>query len=291
MPEVISNELKQQIIADYLKTAGGRARLAASMTQPLRIRRDYTSVGRKTFLVEQLPDGALPIYDKDANVTAYVIGEEGQNILAIQKPRRVIFPLFEIASNPEIPLTQIKERRFDLIERSQDLAKAEIQAEEDTRVFEVMDAVATSGFDNIGATNPDIFASAPLTPADLADAFASVEQWDLRVARVFANALDYSDIRKWGRDVLDIETQATLLKTGLMATVWGAQIIVSRRVPQGYLYVTTEPEFFGRIPVRTELTVLSADDPRNRTIGFSCFENLGIGCHNPLGLCRVVLSR
>jgi hypothetical protein len=261
------------------------------MTQPLRLRRDYTSVGRKTFLVEQLPDGALPIYDKDANVTAYVIGEEGQNILAIQKPRRVTFPLFEIASNPEIPLTQVKERRFDLIERSQDLAKAEIQAEEDGRVFSILDSVAASGFDNIGASNTDIPATAPLTPSDLADAFASVEYWDLRVARVFANAKDYSDIRKWGRDVLDIESQATLLKTGLMGTVWGAQIIVSRKVPVGYIYVCAEPEFFGRIPVRTELTVLSADDPRNRTIGFSCFENLGIGCHNPLGLVRVVLSR
>ena len=86
------------------------AKLAASMTQPLRLRRDYTSVGRKTFLVEQLPDGALPIYDKDPDVTAFVVGEEGENILAITKPRRVIFPLFEIASNPEIPLTQIKER-------------------------------------------------------------------------------------------------------------------------------------------------------------------------------------
>lgn len=287
----ISNELKQQIISEYIKTAGGRAKLAASMTQPLRLRRDYTSVGRKTFLVEQLPDGALPIYDKDANVTAYVIGEEGQNILAIQKPRRVTFPLFEIASNPEIPLTQVKERRFDLIERSQDLAKAEIQAEEDQRVFSILDSVATSGFDNIGASNADIPATAPLTPSDLADAFAAVEYWDLRVARVFANAKDYSDIRKWGRDVLDIESQATLLKTGLMGTVWGAQIIVSRKVPVGYVYVCAEPEFFGRIPVRTELTVLSADDPRNRTIGFSCFENLGIGCHNPLGLVRVVLSR
>lgn len=287
----ISNELKQQIISEYIKTAGGRAKLAASMTQPLRLRRDYTSVGRKTFLVEQLPDGALPIYDKDANVTAYVIGEEGQNILAIQKPRRVTFPLFEIASNPEIPLTQVKERRFDLIERSQDLAKAEIQAEEDQRVFSILDSVATSGFDNIGASNADIPATAPLTPSDLADAFAAVEYWDLRVARVFANAKDYSDIRKWGRDVLDIESQATLLKTGLMGTVWGAQIIVSRKVPVGYIYVCAEPEFFGRIPVRTELTVLSADDPRNRTIGFSCFENLGIGCHNPLGLVRVVLSR
>jgi len=287
----ISNQVKQDIIQEYIKTAGGRVKLAASMTQPLRLRRDYTSVGRKTFLVEQLPDGALPIYDKDPGVTAYVVGEEGQNILAITKPRRVIFPLFEIASNPEIPLTQVKERRFDLIERAQDLARAEIQAEEDTRVFEVLDAVATSGFDNIGATNADIPATAPLTPADLADAFALIERHDLRVARVFTNALDYSDIRKWGRDVLDIESQATLLKTGLMASVWGAQIIVSRRVPTGYIYVCAEPEFFGRIPVRTELTVLSADDPKNRTIGFSCFENLGIGCHNPLGLTRVVLSR
>jgi hypothetical protein len=287
----VTNELKQQIIGDYIKTAAGRAKLAASMTQPLRLRRDYTSVGRKTFLVEQLPDGALPIYDKDPAVTAYVVGEEGQNILAISKPRRVIFPLFEISSNPEIPLTQIKERRYDLIERAQDLAKAEIQAEEDTRVFDVLDAVATGGFDNIAATNADIPANAPLTPADLADAFASIERHDLRVARVFANALDYSDIRKWGRDVLDIESQATLLKTGLVATVWGAQIIISRRVPAGYIYVCAEPEFFGRIPVRTELTVLSADDPKNRTIGFSCFENLGIGCHNPLGLCRVALRR
>lgn len=257
----------------------------------MRLRRDYTSVGRKTFLVEQLPDGALPIYDKDPGVTSWVIGEEGENILAITKPRRVIFPLFEIASNPEIPLTQVKERRFDLIERAQDLAKSEIQAEEDTRVFAVLDAVATSGFDNIGATNADIPATAPLTPADLADAYAAVERHDLRVARVFMNALDYSDVRKWGRDVLDIESQATLLKTGLMATCWGAQIIVSRRVPTGYIYVCAEPEFFGRIPVRTELTVLSADEPKNRTIGFSCFENLGIGCHNPLGLTRVVLSR
>jgi len=291
MPDIISNELKQQIIGEYMKTAAGRAKLAASMVQPLRLRRDYTSVGRKTFLVEQLPDGALPIYDKDPNVSAFVVGEEGQNILCITKPRRVIFPLFEIASNPEMPLTQIKERRFDLIERSQDLAKAMIQAEEDTRVFDVLDAVATNGFDNIGATNTDVPATAPLTPSDLADAFARVERHDLRVARIFANALDYSDIRKWGRDVLDIESQAALLKTGLMATVWGAQIIVSRKVPTGYMYVCAEPEFFGRIPVRTELTVLSADDPKNRTIGFSCFENLGIGCHNPLGMCRVVISR
>lgn len=293
MENQISNETKQQIISEYIKTAAGRAKLAASMVQPLRLRRDYTSVARKAFLVEQLPDGALPIYDKDPNVTAFVVGEEGENILAITKPRRVIFPIFEIASNPEIPLTQVKERRFDLIERSQDLAKAQIQAAEDARAFDVMDAVAQNGFDNLGAayTNAQVNAIAPLTPPNLIDAFSRIETHDLRVARVFMNALDFADVRKWGRDVLDIETQATLLRTGLMATVWGAQIIVTRKVVPGYVYVCAEPEFFGRIPVRTELTVLSADDPKARRIGFSVFENLGIGCHNPLAICRVKIAR
>jgi hypothetical protein len=105
------------------------------------------------------------------------------------------------------------------------------------------------------------------------------------------NARDYADLRKFGRDILDIESQATLLKTGLMATLWGAQIIVSRLVPVGTVYVTCEPEFFGRIPVRTELTVLSADDPKARTIGFSIFENLGLGAFNPRGLTRLTVTR
>ena len=288
----VNNAVKQRIISEYIKTPQGRAKLAASMTQPLRTRRDYTSVGRKTFLVEQLPDGALPIYDKDPDVTAYVVGEEGQNILAITKPRRVIFPLFEIASNPEIPLTQIKERRFDLIERSQDLARAQIQAAEDERVFAVLDSIATEGFDSIaGGTNADIPVVAPITGAVLADAYSLIERHDLRVARVFMNARDYADLRKFGRDILDIESQAALLKTGLMGTLWGAQIIVSRLVPVGTVYVTCEPEMFGRMPVRTELTVLSADDPKARTIGFSCFENIGIGAYNPRGLARLSITR
>ena len=288
----MTNAVRQQVIGEYIRTPEGRAKLAMSMQQPLRTRRDYAAVGRKTFLVEQLPDGAIPIYDKDPDVTAYVVGEEGQNILAITKPRRVIFPLFEIASNPEIPLTQIKERRFDLIERAQDLARAQIQAAEDERVFAILDSIATAGFDSLPAQmNPDIPVVAPLSGAVLADAFALIERHDLRVARVYMNARDYADLRKFGRDILDIESQATLLKTGLMATLWGAQIVTSRLVPVGTVYCTCEPEMFGRIPVRTELTVLSADDPKARTIGFSCFEDLGIGAYNPRGLTRLTITR
>lgn len=288
-----TNDQKNQIISEHIGSETGRRKLAASMQQPLRARRDYSSVGRKAFLVEQLPDGALPIYDKDPDVTAYVVGEEGENIVGIARGRRVIFPLFEIASNPEIPLSQVKERRFDLIERAQNLAKSQIQAAEDSRVFDTMDAVAVNGFDNIGpaAVNAQVNVNAPITPAAFIDAFAEIEEHDLRVARVFMNARDYADLRKWGRDILDTETQQTLLNTGLMANLHGAQIIVTRIVEPGYVYVCAEPEFLGRIPVRTELTVLSADDSKARRIGFSIFEMLGIGAFNPKAIARIKIAR
>lgn len=283
----ISNAQKQQVISKYIQSAEGRRRLAASMIQPLRVRRDYTSVLRKAFLVEDLPDGALPIYDRDPDVTAFVIGEEGHNVLNYIKPLRVMFPLFEIASNPSIPITQLKERRYDLLERSQDLGKSEIQAQEDTRGFSILDAVATDP----NAPNPDIPVAAPVTPDVLADSFADIERHDLRVARIFMNAKDYTDVRKFGRDILDVESQASLLATGLMANLWGAKIIVSRIVPVGQVYVLAEPEYVGRIPVRTELTVMSADVPQERTVGFSIFEHLGIGSHNPRALSRLIVTR
>lgn len=288
----VSTKVKEAQIGRLIWTPSGRAKIAASMIQPLRLRRDYTAVARKTFLVEELPDGALSIYDKDPDVTAYLVGEEGQSIVSIAKPRRVHAPLFELACNPEIPLTQIKERRYDLIDRCQDLGKAQIQAAEDERGFAILDAIAVSGFDTLpGGTNPDVLAIAPVSPGILADAFAEIERHDLRVARIFMNAVDYADIRKFGRDILDPQSQANLLGSGLQAALWGAQIITSRLVPAGYIYLCCEPEMFGRFPVRTELTVLSADDSKARTIGFSIFENVGMLAFNPRGETRVVVTR
>ena len=291
MSNGITTAQRDKIIADLLQTQAGRQKLAASMTQPLRTRRDYASIGRKTFLVEQLPDGALPYYDKDPDVTAFVVGEEGENIVSITKPRRIQIPLFEIASNPEIPLTQVRERRFDVIDRAQKRGMAAIQQAEDDRVFAIMDAVASNGFDSIGPVNPDIPVVAPISGQAIADAIAAIELHDLRVARIFMNARDFSDVRKFNRDILDIDSQRQLLTSGMLPSIYGASVITSRLVPQGVVYFTTDPEFFGRIPVRTELTVLSADDPKARTIGFSMFENLGIGCHNPRGLQRLVVTR
>jgi hypothetical protein len=62
-PDVNTPEGREALIMRAIMTQEGRQQLAASMIQPLRRGVDYQSVGRRTFLVEQLPDGVTPITD------------------------------------------------------------------------------------------------------------------------------------------------------------------------------------------------------------------------------------
>lgn len=47
---------KEQLIRDVISSSVGRRSLASSMIAPIRARMDYQAVGRKTFLVDQMPD-------------------------------------------------------------------------------------------------------------------------------------------------------------------------------------------------------------------------------------------
>lgn len=67
----------------------------------------------------------------------------------------------------------------------------------------------------------------------LSDGFAKIEIQDERVSHIFLNAKDYAWLRKFDRDCLEIETQAYKLKTGMMATLWGAEIVVTRECSEG----------------------------------------------------------
>lgn len=52
----------QTLIQQAIMGQEGRARLAAAMVAPLRQRLDYQSLARQTFMIEQMPEGALPTY-------------------------------------------------------------------------------------------------------------------------------------------------------------------------------------------------------------------------------------
>jgi len=263
-------------------------------------------------MVETLPDGALPIYDKEFDtqagtvslqaggsfVEAFVIGEEGGDIVRVVKPKRVTVPTFEIVSNPMISITQIKERRFDLVARSLNLAKAEVGAAEDAYVFGLFDSVAAQANTNTTVTgytdlvwNKDFAINGSIDVNSLADCFGQVQRFDISIAYLFFNPRDYTDLLKWTQQNIDRETQRKLLKTGVMGYLWGATLLQSRKVSFGTIYILADAEFLGVIPERIPLTVMSADRPDLRQIGFSIFEVLGFLIFNPSGVQRAIVTR
>lgn len=307
MANLSRTQQQTAMLGQLLKTAGGRQKLAASLGPSLRRRRDYMSIARKALMVETLPDGALPIYDKEFDINpvtvgttaggsfveAFVVGEEGGDIVRVVKPKRVTVPTFEIVSNPMIAITQIKERRFDLVARSLNLAKAEVGAREDSYIFGLFDNIAASAAGKSSTDtiyNVDIAINAPVDINSLADGFGQVQRHDISVAFVFFNPRDYTDLLKWTQQNIDRETQRKLLKTGVMGYLWGATLLQSRRVGYGSIYVLADAEFLGVIPERIPLTVMSADRPDLRQIGFSIFEDLGFLIFNPSGVQRLTVN-
>lgn len=76
----LSDREKGRLIAEMIKTPEGREVLAQSMMQPLRTRRNYQAIGRKVFPVQELPQRALHIYDRNPDTVAYVVGDEGETL-------------------------------------------------------------------------------------------------------------------------------------------------------------------------------------------------------------------
>lgn len=287
MPKNVTAAQKHKMMTELLGSQQGRARIAASIQEPLRKLRDYQAVGRRAFFIDELPDGALPIYDTDVETPSYVVGEESDSVQQVVHVKRLLIPLFELASYPKIPFTQVKERRFDVIRRIKEKARLELFRKEDQIIFKTMATAAARNTINTAVT----VTRANFTMDVVADAFARIERHGLRVDKVFMNPTDYTVFRKAGRDYIDFETQRELLRTGFMGNVYGAMVYQSMEVPAGTVFLVTEPEYFGVLPVRIDLTVIPADDPANRSFGWSIFQATGLGIHNPeFGLQSIVIS-
>lgn len=282
MKRVTANE-RQTVLTRMMATQQGRRRIAATVTGPLRTIRDYSTVGRRAIQVDELPDGAIPIYDIDPAIGGFFVNEESLAVQTVVKVNRIHVPMYTLISNPTVQIQHIKERRFDVMNRITERAKSDLFRAEDKATFSTLAAAAS--------TNTDISVTrANFGMETMAEAFAAVESKDLRVDKIFINPKDAPIFRTAGRDYLDFETQRELLKTGFLGTLWGAEIHQSIQVPEGKVLVVSEPEYVGVAPVRIDLTILPADRVEKLQLGFVVFQHLGTACSNPNGVKGIEIS-
>lgn len=283
-----SDNKRDELISRAILTNEGKLALAQAMANPIRRNLDYHGIARRALVVDPLPQGALPTYDRDIDVAAVVISSNGSGPESRVFGDRVTVPEFEVYSNPTVRIAEVKRRRFNVIDRAVQKARQEIMAQEDSNVFAALDSAAS-----IENTVMDI-SDAGLLKRDLREIKVQVDRWDLVTTKFFMNINEFNDILGWGSGggqgvgggEVDPVTQREILQTGLYAHIWGADILVSKIVPAGTVYGCSDPEFVGVMPIRQDIEVLPADEPRQLKLGWVVNEIIGIGIVNPRGVAK-----
>lgn len=125
-----------------------QAKLASSFATPIRRSLDYQGIARKALQVEQMPEGGAPLYTREETFKhdKFVITPKGKLLKRDEYERqrvfgqRVVVPTFEVFKNPTIKITDVKRRRFNLIDRHVQTARQQIMKQEDDAIFELLDA-------------------------------------------------------------------------------------------------------------------------------------------------------
>lgn len=282
---------RDELISKALMTEDGKIALGQAMANPIRRNLDYSGVGRKALVVDPLPQGALPLYERDIDVAATIVASNG----AVPESRvfgdRVSIPEFEIVSNPTVRISEVKRRRFNVIDRAQQKAKMEIQAQEDANIFAALDFAADNdrGGENVYQTLDNGTTTTELAKVGLLRLKRQIDRWDLVTSKYFMNINQFTDMLNWesagaaGASQVDPVTQRELLQTGLYGHIFGADIIVSKIVPTRQVFACAEPEFVGVMPVRQDIEVIPADEPKQLKLGWVVSEIVGVGIVSPRG--------
>lgn len=279
---------RDEMIKRALLSPEGKVALGQAMALPIRQNLDYSGVARRALVVDPLPTGAFATYERDIDVAATVVSANGAAPESVVRGDRVTIPEFEIVANPLVRIREVRQRRFNVIDRAVQKAKQEIQAHEDSNVFAALDHAGDS---NLGGENTvQDLTDAGLTRRDLVELKSQVDRWDLLTDKFFMNIKEFNEILLWssadGTKAADVDpvTHRELLQTGMLGRVFNADIIVSKLVPVGTAFACAAPEFVGIMPVRQDIEVMPADEPKRLSLGWIVSEIIGLGVVNSRGV-------
>lgn len=273
--------LDQDAIWSALTTEAGRQAIGAQMAVPIRTELDYVGTARKFFEIDVLAQGQIARYDRDIDVRSYTVSKRGAVSEWVVEGTYVEPTTWEIFSPASIRLSQIQQRRFNILDRTQEKLRIQTQVQEDDQFLALLNTTAAGNL----TANP-LTTGSSASKSFYNELSTVVMDHDLPCYGFLMRFKSFSAIRSWSTSEVDPVTMREILETGLYGTLWGIDLIVSRRVATGTVYALAEPRFFGVMPVRTEFMLMPDDDPKQALIGYVGYEEIGMSVVNANGLAK-----
>lgn len=279
---------KEELFNMLFTGPNGLKRVAYAMQGPLKELLDYHGLGRRLLKVDPIPQGEIPVYDKDiAEFASVRVANFGAPPMVESKVKRIQFPTMQLARNARVPYEDIQVRRYPVFDRAKERIAISMAIAEDREIFNLLNVAS------LVSNNPAIAMSGtPTEPflarTQFAKAYGVLAGNQLQPAQVVMHPYRYSNILEYTQDEIDQVTLNATTETGSIGVFMGLQLLVSTKLPDpNVVFMTTTPDKLGRIPLRKELEVKVFDNAPKISFNIVGWELIGFGIHNSYGVVRI----
>jgi hypothetical protein len=281
-----------------LNSPGGLQKVAQQMLSPLKRDLLYEGRVRQLYQTYKLALGEEAVFDADVDVPAAAISVEGLPQQLEVRSDRIRIETSPISSRPLVRWNESNFRKFDILNRVQERAKASIQEQEDIRGYNLINYA--SGLTNqnpvqslAGTTaatnNPSVLSATPapyngqLTQQLLVNGIVTLRSKLLVASKIWINPLRNADLMLFntltsgtgGAGIFAPNFQEQALKAGRVGSIWGVEVLESIVVPSSQCFVLAPADYLGVLAVRTDLSVETMKNVMEMADVFAIWEDIG----------------
>ena len=255
------------VMCKALDSPEGLRAIASAIAPPIEQEIKTKEVGSLLLTKHQLPVSERPIYQKRTKVAAFWISPQGDAVQSvIEDIEEVEFPTHRIASTPMVDISVLKHGNMQSLVDIQKQSAEEIRKKIDKKVLQVITAA-------IPAENTVEQSGTTLSETALNQAISILEDKELMVKTIVMRGGRFNDIRNWS---LDPDSSREIRTKGLVAKLSGADVLLTSSIEKDEILVLPDIEF-GKMPIRTKLTVEPVNEPLKFKTGWLIWMELGMG--------------
>ncbi len=298
----------EQKLTRLMNSPGGMSKIAQQMLSPLKRDLLYEGRIRQLFQTYKLALGEEAVFDADVDVPAAAIAINGLPTELQVSADRIRVETSPIATRPMIRWNESNFRKYDILNRTQQRAKASIMLQEDIKGYNLIDFAAgltnqtpaASLAGTTAATNNPTLLTSPtrLSQEVLVEAITTLRSKLLVASKIYLNPLRTKDLMLFntfvgsagGQGIFAPNMQEQAMKAGKVGSIWGTEVLESVIVPSNRVFVLAPAEHLGVLAVRTDLSVETMKDVNQMADVFAIWEDIGFVIRYAKGIVRISIT-
>jgi hypothetical protein len=295
----------EEKLTRLMKSPGGLQKIAQQMLSPLKRDLLYEGRIRQLFQTYKLALGEEAVFDADVDVPAAAIGVNGLPTELQVSADRIRVETSPISTRPLVRWNESNFRKYDILNRTQERAKASVMLQEDTKGFNLIDfasgltgqtPAASLAGTSAASNNPTTLTSTgKLEQEKLVEGIVTLRSKLQIASKIYLNPLRTKDLMLFnttvsgtgGAGIFAPNFQDQALKAGKVGMIWGTDVLESVVVPTAKVYVLAPADYLGVLAVRTDLSVETMKDVNQMADVFAIWEDVGFVIRYAKGIVKI----